>query len=102
MAARSDAPHRSNDLSGVWAAEHAVAWLRALVGDVERPRGSSREDRPAPRRRRSDHRRREEDRISEAQAVGLCPRVALALPEKVVLARPTGVGRALATYEIPI
>jgi hypothetical protein len=26
----------------------------------------------------------------------------LALPEKVELARPTGVGRALATYEIPI
>jgi hypothetical protein len=28
--------------------------------------------------------------------------LALALPEKVELARPTGVGRALATYEIPI
>jgi hypothetical protein len=28
--------------------------------------------------------------------------LALALPEKVALARPTGVGRALATYEIPI
>jgi len=28
--------------------------------------------------------------------------LALALPEKVVLARPTGVGRALPTYEIPI
>lgn len=27
---------------------------------------------------------------------------AVALPEKVVLARPTGVGRALATYELPI
>ena len=27
---------------------------------------------------------------------------ALALPEKVAVARPTGVGRALATYEIPI
>jgi hypothetical protein len=27
---------------------------------------------------------------------------ALALPEEVVLARPTGGGRALATYEIPI
>ena len=27
---------------------------------------------------------------------------ALALPEKVEMARPTGVGRALATYEIPI
>jgi hypothetical protein len=34
----------------------------------------------------------------EAYAHGL----ALALPEKVVMARPTGVGRALATYEIPI
>jgi hypothetical protein len=34
----------------------------------------------------------------EAYSLGL----ALALPEKVVLARPTGVGRALATYEIPI
>ena len=28
--------------------------------------------------------------------------LALALPEKVEMARPTGVGRALATYEIPI
>jgi hypothetical protein len=28
--------------------------------------------------------------------------LALALPEKVAVARPTGVGRALATYEIPI
>ena len=28
--------------------------------------------------------------------------LALALPEKVDMARPTGVGRALATYEIPI
>ena len=28
--------------------------------------------------------------------------LALALPEEVALARPTGVGRALATYEIPI
>ncbi len=27
---------------------------------------------------------------------------ALALPEKVAVARPTGVGRAIATYEIPI
>jgi hypothetical protein len=27
---------------------------------------------------------------------------ALALPGKVLLARPTGVGRAIATYEIPI
>ncbi len=28
--------------------------------------------------------------------------LALALPQKVEMARPTGVGRALATYEIPI
>jgi hypothetical protein len=28
--------------------------------------------------------------------------LALALPEKVEMARPTGVGRALATYEMPI
>ena len=28
--------------------------------------------------------------------------LALALPEKVALARPTGVGRVLATYTIPI
>jgi hypothetical protein len=28
--------------------------------------------------------------------------LALALPEEAALARPTGVGRALATYEIPI
>ncbi len=35
---------------------------------------------------------------SAAYAHGL----ALALPEKVVMARPTGVGRALATYDLPI
>ena len=29
-------------------------------------------------------------------------RLALALPEKVEMARPTGVGRAITTYEIPI
>ena len=34
----------------------------------------------------------------DAYAMGL----ALALPEKVVMARPTGVGRALATYDVPI
>ena len=28
--------------------------------------------------------------------------LAVALPDKVAMARPTGVGRALATYEIPI
>ncbi len=28
--------------------------------------------------------------------------LALALPEEVAVARPTGVGRAFATYEIPI
>jgi hypothetical protein len=28
--------------------------------------------------------------------------LALALPEKVVMARPTGVGHALTTYEIPV
>ena len=28
--------------------------------------------------------------------------LALALPDKVVMARPTGVGRALATYTLPI
>ncbi len=35
---------------------------------------------------------------SAAYAHGL----ALALPEKVVMARPTGVGRAISTYTIPI
>jgi hypothetical protein len=28
--------------------------------------------------------------------------LALALPEKVEMARPTGVGRAISTYELPI
>jgi len=46
-------------------------------------------------------------RGSEFVAVRLTPSayahgLALALPERVALARPTGVGRALATYEIPI
>ena len=35
-------------------------------------------------------------------AAGYAHRLALALPEKAEMARPTGVGRALATYEIPI
>jgi hypothetical protein len=35
---------------------------------------------------------------AEAYAHGL----ALALPEKAVMARPTGVGRAISTYTIPI
>jgi len=35
---------------------------------------------------------------SAAYAHGL----ALALPEKVAMARPTGVGRAIATYDMPI
>jgi hypothetical protein len=35
---------------------------------------------------------------SSAYAHGL----ALALPAKVAMARPTGVGRALATYDVPI
>ena len=42
------------------------------------------------------------DRGFPANAGGLRDRVALALPTKVTLARPTGVGRALATYKVPI
>jgi hypothetical protein len=38
------------------------------------------------------------DWLDRVHAHGL----ALALPEKVEMARPTGVGRALSTYEIPI
>ena len=43
--------------------------------------------------------------IARASAILRPPIVtvlALALPEEVVLARPTGVGRALATYTLPI
>jgi hypothetical protein len=83
-------------------AERAVAWLRALsetwrVTEV-----------PAER---ADLLHAVYDRITVAGrrivSVRLTPSAyahgfALALPEKVVLARPTGVGRALATYEIPI
>ena len=83
-------------------AERAVAWLRALS---ETWRAA---EVPAER---ADLLHAVYDRIAVAGrrivSVRLTPSAyahgfALALPEKVAVARPTGVGRALATYEIPI
>ena len=82
--------------------ERAVAWLRALS---ETSRSA---EVPAER---ADLLHAIYDRITVAGrrivSVRLTPSAhahgfALELPEKVVLARPTGVGRALATCEIPI
>ena len=54
---------------------------------------------PAVHERIVGHREDESIRLTQATyAHGL----ALALPQEVELARPTGFGRALATYEIPI
>jgi hypothetical protein len=83
-------------------AERAVAWLRALsktwrAADVPAEKG--------------DLLHAVYDRITVAGrrivSVRLTPSayahgLAVVLPTKVALARPTGVGRALATYEIPI
>ena len=83
-------------------AERAVAWLRALS---ETWRAA---EVPAER---ADLLHAIYDRITVAGrrivSVRLTPSAyahgfALALPEKVVLARPTGVGRAISTYTIPI
>ena len=46
-------------------------------------------------------RHRKEDRVGESHAVGLCPGLGAYAAEK-GLARPTGVGRAITTYGIPI
>jgi hypothetical protein len=40
--------------------------------------------------------------LGEGHGVAYAHGLALALPEKVEMARPTGVGRALATYRVPI
>jgi hypothetical protein len=83
-------------------AERAVEWLRAFGESLQAPEKSH---------EKADVTHAICNRITvpgteivgvrltaAAHAHGL----ALALPEKVELARPTGVGRALATYAIPI
>jgi len=88
-------------------AERALEWLRALGESLQAPHAS---------REKADVMHAIYDRITVAgpEIVGVrltqaayAHGLALALPEKVELARPTvarptGVGRALATYEIPI
>ena len=82
--------------------ERAVAWLRAVSATWRAA------EVPAEK---ADLLHAIYDRISVAGrrivSVRLTPSAyahgfALALPEEVAVARPTGVGRALATYEIPI
>ena len=60
------------------------------------------EGRPDARHLRADHGRGPRDRGFRLTPAAYAHGLALALPEKVAMARPTGVGRALATYEVPI
>jgi len=82
--------------------QRAVEWLRAL--------GESIQAADVPKER-ADLMHAIYDRITVAgpEIVGVrltqaayAHGLALALPEKVEMARPTGFGRALATYELPI
>jgi len=83
-------------------AERALEWLRALGESLQAPHAS---------KEKADLMHAIYERITVAgpEIVGVrltgaayAHGLALALPEKVELARPTGFGRALATYEIPI
>ena len=83
-------------------AERALEWLRALGESLQAPEKS---------KEKADVMHAIYDRITVAgpEIVGVrltqaayAHGFALALPEKVEMARPTGVGRAIATYEIPI
>jgi DNA invertase Pin-like site-specific DNA recombinase len=83
-------------------AQRAIDWLRALAESIQQA------DVP---KERADLMHAIYERIVVAgpeivgvrlTSVAYAHGLALALPEKVAMARPTGVGRALATYEIPI
>lgn len=83
-------------------AERAVAWLRAL-GQALQSADASQE--------KAELMHAIYERVTavgaEIRSVRLTPAayahgLALALPEKVVMARPTGVGRGITTYTIPI
>ena len=83
-------------------AERAFEWLRALGESLQAPDAS---------KEKANLLHAIYDRITVAgpeivgvrlTAAAYAHGLALALPEKVEMARPTGVGRALATYEIPI
>ena len=85
--------------------QRAVEWLRALNWVITDWRRTGGEGRPPARQKGI------QDRIVVAgpsiKSVRLTPAayahgLALALPDKVAMARPTGVGRALATYDMPI
>ena len=56
----------------------------------------------APRDLRTDRRCREDDPVAHVDSSAYAHGPAPALPDKAAVARPTGVGRASATYEIPI
>ena len=72
-----------------------------VVSNVEGGRGTRSEGRSAPRQLRPDHRRREEDRSVRLTPSAYAHGYALALPEKVAVARPTGAGHAIAVYDTP-
>ena len=88
--------------AGGLAADRAVEWLRVL--------GQSLNEADVPEEK-ADLLHAIYDRIVVAgpsiKSVRLTPAayahgMALALPEKVAMARPTGVGRAITTYRMPI
>ncbi len=92
---------RGQPLAGL-PAERALEWLRAIGESLRAPEKS---------KEKSDLMHAIYERITVAgpEIVGVrltqaayAHGLALALSQKVAMARPTGVGRALATYEIPI
>ena len=83
-------------------AGRALEWLRALGDSLQAPDAS---------KKKADVTHAIYDRITVAgpeiigvrlTAAAYAHGLALALPEKVAMARPTGVGRAISTYTIPI
>jgi hypothetical protein len=57
---------------------------------------------PEPRGLRTDRGHREDDRVDQVDAVGYTARTGGRVARKAAMARPTGVGRAISTYTIPI
>ena len=88
---------RAHDLPG----PQALEWLDALAGYLADDRPSGGAVQRHPRHLRTDRGRRDRGSSSSGSRR---PRTAWtgARAAEAVMARPTGVGRALATYEIPI
>jgi hypothetical protein len=81
-----------------------VTWLRAMSATWRAAEASAEKADLLHAIYDRDRRRREEDRVRQADSVGVRPRIrALALPEQVAVARPTGLNRADAiNIRVPI